>query len=90
LQIHKANEPPTVKVSPYVLVKYREFDWSGVAPDALKKIVVGPAADYETAVAADFNGDFRPNIALATVAPTASPTSPGEVIVLLNKTPSRR
>ena len=52
LQIHKANEPPpTVKVRarPYVLVKYREFDWRSVAVGALKRIVVGPAADYETA-----------------------------------------
>jgi hypothetical protein len=47
LQIHKANEPPPVKVRArrYALVKYREFDWRSVAPDALKKIVVGPAAD---------------------------------------------
>lgn len=51
LQIHKANEPPTVEVRArrYGLVKYREFDWRSVAPDALKKIVVGPAADYGTA-----------------------------------------
>lgn len=51
LQIHKANEPPTVKVRtrPYVLVRFREFDWRSVAADALKKIVVGPAADYQTA-----------------------------------------
>ena len=48
LQIHKADEPPTVKVRArrYGLVKYREFDWRSIAPDALKKIVVGPAADY--------------------------------------------
>jgi hypothetical protein len=39
------------------------------------------------AVAADFNGDGRPDIALATTAPTASPNSPGEVILLLNTTP---
>jgi hypothetical protein len=40
------------------------------------------------AVSADFNGDLLPDIALAAVAPTASPTSPGEVIVLLNNTPA--
>ena len=64
LQIHKANEPPTVKVSArrYGLVKYREFDWRSVAPDALKKIVVGPAADYGTAYqfAKDSLGLFHP------------------------------
>jgi hypothetical protein len=64
LQIHKANESPTVKVRtrPYVLVKYREFDWRSVAPDALKKIVVGPAADYERAsqFAKDCLGLFHP------------------------------
>ena len=51
LQIHKADEPPPVKVRArrYGLVKYREFDWRSIAPDALKKIVVGPAADYGTA-----------------------------------------
>jgi hypothetical protein len=56
---------------------------------------LGPAtlfADGHTrsAVAADFNGDSRPDIALATTAPTASPTSAGEIIVLLNNTLSRR
>jgi hypothetical protein len=39
------------------------------------------------AVTADFNGDGRPDIALTAVVPTASPNSPGEVIVLLNTTP---
>ena len=39
------------------------------------------------AVSADFNGDGRPDIALATTVPTASPSSPGEVILLLNTTP---
>jgi len=39
------------------------------------------------AVFADFNGDGRPDIVLATTVPTASPTSPGEVILLLNTTP---
>jgi Protein of unknown function (DUF2971) len=64
LQIHKANEPPTVKVRArrYGLVRYREFDWKSVAPDALKKIVVGPAADYGTAsqFAKDTLGLFHP------------------------------
>lgn len=51
LQIHRADEPPTVKVRArgYGLVKYREFDWRAIAPDALKKIIVGPAAVYGTA-----------------------------------------
>jgi hypothetical protein len=64
LQIHKANEPPTVRVRAhrYGLVRYREFYWRSVAPDALKKIVVGPAADYGTAsqFAKDSLGLFHP------------------------------
>ena len=50
LQIHKADEPPPVKVRTrrYGFVKYREFDWRSLAPNALKEIVVGPAADYGT------------------------------------------
>jgi hypothetical protein len=40
-----------------------------------------------SAVAADFNGDGRPDIALATIVPTASPKSRGEVIPLINTTP---
>ena len=39
------------------------------------------------ALSADFSGDGRPDIALATTAPTAKPTSAGEVILLLNTTP---
>jgi hypothetical protein len=34
---------------PYSLVKYREFDWRGVAPEALKSVVLGPAADPDKA-----------------------------------------
>jgi hypothetical protein len=51
LQIYKADEPPTVKVKArrYSLVKYREFDWRSIAPAALKRIVVGPSADYGAA-----------------------------------------
>jgi hypothetical protein len=51
LQIHKADEPPTVNVRArrYGLVKYRNFEWRKVASDALKKIVVGAAADHATA-----------------------------------------
>ena len=29
------------------LVKYREFDWRNLAPNALRKIVIGPAADLK-------------------------------------------
>lgn len=30
---------------PYSLVRFREFDWRRAAPNALKEIVIGPAAD---------------------------------------------
>ena len=52
LQIHRgAQTPPEVKlkVRPYSLVRYREFDWKSVAATALKQIVIGPAADNEKA-----------------------------------------
>jgi len=42
----------------------------------------------KAAVSADFNGDLLPDIVLAATAPTASPTSPGEIILLLNNTPA--
>jgi len=48
LQIHRADIPaPDVKFRsrPYALVRYREFDWNAVAADALKTIIIGPAAD---------------------------------------------
>jgi hypothetical protein len=40
---------PEVKyrTRPNALVRYREFDWRTVAGTALKKIVIGPAADKE-------------------------------------------
>ncbi|MHB8388590.1 MAG: DUF2971 domain-containing protein [Acidobacteriaceae bacterium] len=49
LEIHGGNVQPTVKFRPrgYELIKYREFDWRSADADVLKKIVVGPAADFE-------------------------------------------
>ena len=47
-QLFRRDKPaPTVKYRrrPTSLVRYREFDWRSRAPGALKKIVVGPAAD---------------------------------------------
>jgi hypothetical protein len=43
---------PVVKYRrrPTSLVRYREFDWRRRAPGALKKIVIGPAADRVKAV----------------------------------------
>ncbi len=51
LQIHPATTPPKfeLRARPHELVKYREFDWRSGASGALKKIVVGPAADHEKA-----------------------------------------
>ena len=48
---NKLSQVPGLKLrsGPYSLVKYREFDWRSAAPGALKKIIVGPAADYEKA-----------------------------------------
>jgi hypothetical protein len=53
LQLHRGDLPaPEVKFRsrPYSLVRYREFDWRSVAPDALKLIVIGPSADGEKAL----------------------------------------
>lgn len=52
LQVHRADlPPPNVKrrYRSYELVKYREFDWSRLSAGALKRIVVGPAADQSKA-----------------------------------------
>ena len=47
-QLFRRDKPaPAVKFRqrPSSLVRYREFDWRRHAPGALRKIVVGPAAD---------------------------------------------
>jgi hypothetical protein len=52
MQIHPIDLcPKEVKVRsrPYSLVRYLEFDWREVAPDALREILVGPAADRQRA-----------------------------------------
>jgi len=52
LEIHRGDiAAPEVKLRnrPYSLVKFREFDWRTKAKGALRRIVVGPAADREKA-----------------------------------------
>jgi len=34
---------------PHTLVRYREFDWKTAARGALKKIIIGPAAERDIA-----------------------------------------
>ncbi len=34
---------------PYSLTRYREFDWRAAAPESLKQIIIGPAADKKLA-----------------------------------------
>jgi hypothetical protein len=64
MQMHRADAPPLVKtrLRPYILVKYREFDWKRSAPEVLTKIVIGPAADRTKALrfAKDCLGLFYP------------------------------
>jgi hypothetical protein len=50
-ELHPAGPVSDLKFRerPYSLVRYREFDWRAAAPDALKTITVGPAADRDTA-----------------------------------------
>ena len=53
LQVYSSNAPiPDLRrrFRAYEMVKYKEFDWRSSQPDALKRIVVGPAADREKAV----------------------------------------
>jgi Protein of unknown function (DUF2971) len=57
-QLFRRDKPaPAVEYRrrPSALVRYREFDWRGLAPGALRKIVIGPAA--ERAKAARFAKD---------------------------------
>jgi hypothetical protein len=65
LQVHRADVPPPEvkrRYRPYELVKYREFDWRRTQAGALKRVIVGPAADrgkatrFATECLAAFNG----------------------------------
>jgi hypothetical protein len=49
LQVYPADAQPDVqhRARAYALIRYREFDWKTAAPDALKKIVAGPAVNQE-------------------------------------------
>jgi hypothetical protein len=52
MQIHRADVPPPEvkrRYRSYELVKYREFDWRRIQGGALKRIIVGPAADRRKA-----------------------------------------
>jgi len=52
LQIHGVDKPPPeakLRVRAYSLIKYREFHWRSAGAATLRKIVVGPAADFEKA-----------------------------------------
>src|SRR5260370_1887041 len=51
LEAYPAHQPPQTKsrVRRYSLIKYTEFDWKSVTAGALKRIVVGPAADPQRA-----------------------------------------
>lgn len=52
LQIYRGDIPaPDTKLRPrkYEMVEYKEFDWSEVKSSALKKIIIGPAADVSKA-----------------------------------------
>ena len=53
LQLHRADMPPLevkFRARPCSLVRYRDFDWRSLAPEALKRIVIGPSADHQRAV----------------------------------------
>jgi Protein of unknown function (DUF2971) len=50
LDMHQFGNVPGVKFrdKPYLLARYREFDWKAVAPGSLKRIIAGPAAESGT------------------------------------------
>jgi hypothetical protein len=53
LELHKADPVPEARHRTRPdgrSVRYREFNWRSNAPSALKKIVVGPAADAQLAM----------------------------------------
>lgn len=55
LQVYRGDIPaPDLKLRPrkYQMVEYKEFDWSSIKTTALKKIIVGPAANFKKS--ADF------------------------------------
>jgi hypothetical protein len=48
LSIQRGDRPPAralFRPKPYGLIRYVEYDWRAIAPGALQKIVIGPAAD---------------------------------------------
>jgi hypothetical protein len=52
LEVREAGQASVgikAKMRPYSIVEYIEFDWKENNSDALKRIVVGPAADSEKA-----------------------------------------
>jgi hypothetical protein len=52
LEAHPIDQSvPGVKIRyrPYSVIRYREFNWRQLAPQALKRIVIGPAADRQKA-----------------------------------------
>lgn len=49
MQVHPADRPPSdvrFRSRPHTLLRYREFDWRSVVPDAMREIGIGPACDH--------------------------------------------
>lgn len=66
LEAHPAKQPvPDLKFKshrPHYLGRYREFDWRTSAADALRQIIIGPAADRQKSLqfASDCVKNFHP------------------------------
>ena len=48
LELQRGDQPATglkFRSRPYALVRYREFSWRNAIGGALKRVVIGPAAD---------------------------------------------
>ena len=51
MQVYPADRPPSdvrFRTRPHTLLRYREFDWRSIAPDAMTQISIGPACDSRT------------------------------------------
>jgi hypothetical protein len=77
-QLFAANQSiPDLKYRgrPYSLTRYREFDWRCAAPESLKEIIIGPAAEKNLAVqfATDCLRAFHPTPGIVSIHPSTIP-----------------
>ena len=72
LQAYKTDGAvPGLKIRsrPYSLIKYREFNWKGVAAESVKEVIVGPAGDQKVAFnfANDCLREYPPGLGITSI-----------------------